>query len=120
MVLGPLHTLADLGDVGEDGLLVAFTHALRRWDLVALRASSGMVRVLLGQEAEESALQRCQYGVGIKLGWGCSLPGGDRIVWESGHHGSRYRFRFSYTMFSQLPARLNAETDACAAGEIVQ
>ena len=36
-VLGlPVHTLADIGDVGEDGLLVAFTQDLRRRDCVTL------------------------------------------------------------------------------------
>ena len=32
----PVHTLADIGDVGEDGLLVAFTQDLRRRDRVTL------------------------------------------------------------------------------------
>lgn len=58
VLLGPLHTLANLGKVGEDGLLVAFTHALGRWDLVALGSSGGVVGVLLGEKAEESALRR--------------------------------------------------------------
>lgn len=58
VVLRPLHTLADLGDVGEDGLLVAFAHALGRWDLVALGASRGMVGVLLGKKGEEPALRK--------------------------------------------------------------
>jgi len=58
VLLGPLHTLADLWEVGENGLLIAFSHALRRWDLVALGTSGGVVRVLLGQEVEESALRQ--------------------------------------------------------------
>jgi hypothetical protein len=38
VLVGTLHPLADLGKVGEDGLLVSFTHALRWGDLVALGA----------------------------------------------------------------------------------
>lgn len=38
VLVGTLHPLADLGKVGEDGLLVSFTHALRWRDLVALGA----------------------------------------------------------------------------------
>lgn len=58
VLLGSLHTLANLGKVGEDGLLVSFTHALRRWDLVALGSSSSVVGVLLGEKAEKPALRR--------------------------------------------------------------
>lgn len=58
VVLGTFHTLANLWKVGEDGLLVAFTHALGRWDLVALGSPGGVVGVLLGEKVEESALRR--------------------------------------------------------------
>lgn len=121
MVLGPLHTLADLGDVGKDGLLVAFTHALGRWDLVALGAASGMVRVLLGQEAEESALQKGQCRVGLMLELERGLPRGDRIVWVSGRHGSRCQFRVSYTrsVVSIPPGRLQRQVSS-AACQVIQ
>lgn len=56
VLLGPLHALADLGDVGKDGLLVSLAHALRRWDLVALLSSGSMLGVLLGEEVEEATL----------------------------------------------------------------
>jgi hypothetical protein len=46
MLLGTLHALANLGDVGEDGLLVAFAKTLRWGDLVATRACAGKVRML--------------------------------------------------------------------------
>lgn len=56
MLVGPLHALANLGEVGENGLLVAFTHTLRWRNLVALGNASGVFGVLLGQEGEETAL----------------------------------------------------------------
>lgn len=46
VLLGTFHPLADLGDVGEDGLLVAFTETLRRRDLVASCAGAREVGVL--------------------------------------------------------------------------
>ncbi len=54
MLIGTLHTLANLGDVCKDSLLVAFTQTLRRWDLVTSRAAGEMVGVLLSEEREES------------------------------------------------------------------
>ena len=46
VLLGTLHPLADLGDVGEDGLLVSFTETLGRWDLVASCAGAREVGML--------------------------------------------------------------------------
>jgi hypothetical protein len=52
-----LHALADLGEVGEDGLLVAFAHALWGRDLVALCARAGEVGMLRVEEREEAVQQ---------------------------------------------------------------
>ena len=49
MLVGTLHALADLGNVGEDGLLVTFTQTLRRRDLVALHAAATKVGVAVRQ-----------------------------------------------------------------------
>ena len=52
----PVHTLADIGDVGEDGLLVAFTQDLRRCDCVTLaggREEGGVGSVKLAVETME-------------------------------------------------------------------
>ena len=46
VLVGPLHALANLGNVCENGLLVAFTQTLGRRDLVALAAARGKVRVV--------------------------------------------------------------------------
>lgn len=46
MFVGPLHAPADLRDVGEYGLLVAFPETLRRWDLIAPRATRQHIRVM--------------------------------------------------------------------------
>ena len=49
----PVHTFADIGDVGEDGLLVTFTHDLWRGDGVPLASGSeegGVRGVQLGVE----------------------------------------------------------------------
>lgn len=54
MLLGTLHALADIGNVGKDGLAVAFAHALRGRDLVALGAGKGVIGVLLGELGEET------------------------------------------------------------------
>lgn len=54
VLVGTLHPLANLGDVGEDGLLVSFTETLRWRDLVALDAVTGEVGVLRVEESEES------------------------------------------------------------------
>jgi hypothetical protein len=49
-----LHTLANLGKVGEDGLLVAFAHALWGRDLVALCARAGKIGMLRVEKCEEA------------------------------------------------------------------
>jgi hypothetical protein len=54
VLVGTLHPLANLGDVGEDGLLISFTETLRRRDLVALDAVAGKIGVLRVEEGEES------------------------------------------------------------------
>lgn len=54
VLVGPLHPLANLGNVGKDGLLVTFAQALRWWDLVTPRAAASVIRVLLGQQGEEA------------------------------------------------------------------
>lgn len=46
MLVCTLHPLADFGNVGKDGLLVAFTETLWRWNLVALCAGAGEVGML--------------------------------------------------------------------------
>jgi hypothetical protein len=55
--VGTLHALADLGEVGEDSLLVAFAHALWGRDLVALCARAGEVGMLRVEEREEAVQQ---------------------------------------------------------------
>lgn len=54
VLVRPLHPLTDVRNVGEDGLLVSFTEALWRWDLVALAAARGKVRMRVVQHDEES------------------------------------------------------------------
>ena len=54
VLVSTLHPLANLGNVGEDGLLVSFTETLRRRDLVALDAVAGEIGVLRVEEGEES------------------------------------------------------------------
>jgi len=54
VLVGTLHTLANLGKVGEDGLLVSFAHALWGRDLVALCARAGEVGMLCVEEREEA------------------------------------------------------------------
>lgn len=68
VLVGSLHTLANLGNVCENGLLVAFTQALRRRDLVALaaaRSKVGVVQLQLREEAgeEERVLDRGDFAV---------------------------------------------------------
>lgn len=58
VLVGTLHALADVGNVGKDGLLVTLTHALRGRDLVALDAAQGVVGVLLRQLVEEALQKR--------------------------------------------------------------
>lgn len=54
VLVGSLHALADLGNVCKDGLLVAFSQALWRRDLVALAAARSKVWVVQLQLAEEA------------------------------------------------------------------
>lgn len=54
MLLGSLHTLRNIGDVGKDGFSVAFSHALGRGDLVALGSWGSVVGVSLGELVEEA------------------------------------------------------------------
>lgn len=60
VLLGSLHALADIGNVGENSFSVAFSHTLRRGNLVALCSSHNVVGVSLGELAEES---RKEHGV---------------------------------------------------------
>lgn len=46
MLVSTLHTLADFGNVGKDGLLVSFTQTLWWRDLVALRTRRHEVGML--------------------------------------------------------------------------
>ena len=55
VLLGTLHPLANLGEVCEDGLLVAFTHTLRGRNLVALGARAGKVG-MCGMEQRKEAV----------------------------------------------------------------
>src|SRR5690242_16176792 len=50
VLVGTLHPLANLGDVGEDGLLVSFTETLWWGDLVALDAVAGEIGMLRVEE----------------------------------------------------------------------
>lgn len=54
VVVGPLHALADIGDVGENGTTVTFTETLGRGDLVGLGAAGQQVGVVALDEGEES------------------------------------------------------------------
>lgn len=67
MLVGTLHPLADLGDVGEDGLLVSFTETLRWGDLVALDAVAGEVGMLRVEKGKESVQKH------VVLDGGCVL-----------------------------------------------
>lgn len=61
MLVRTLHALANLGNVGKDGLLVAFTETLWRGDLIALCAGAsqvGMRRVEQGEEAVQEQVVR--------------------------------------------------------------
>jgi hypothetical protein len=57
VLLGTLHPLTDLSNVGEDGLLVAFTETLRRGDLVASCAGACEVGMCAVEECEEAVEQ---------------------------------------------------------------
>lgn len=54
VLIGTLHPLTDLGDVGKDGLLVSFTETLRWRNLIALDAVAGKIGMLRVEEREES------------------------------------------------------------------
>ena len=54
MVVGTLHALADIGDVGENGTTVTFTQTLGWRDLVRLGAAGQQVGVVALDEGEES------------------------------------------------------------------
>jgi len=58
VLIGSLHALADLRDVGEDGLLVTFTKTLWWRDLVASGTARCVVWVLLGEKGEESVEEK--------------------------------------------------------------
>lgn len=64
VVVGTLHTLADVGDVGEDSTTVTFTQTLGRGDLVGLGAARQQIGVVALDEGEES---RDQQRVGDSL-----------------------------------------------------
>ena len=53
MVVGTLHTLADIGNVGENGTTVTLTQALGRGNLVGLGAAGEEVGVVALDEGEE-------------------------------------------------------------------
>lgn len=54
VVVRTLHTLADVGDVREDGTTVTFTQTLRRRDLIRLGAAGQQVGMVALDEGEES------------------------------------------------------------------
>lgn len=54
MFLAPLHSLADIWDVGKNRLFVAFSETLRRWDNVALGAAGQHIRMRFVQDFEEA------------------------------------------------------------------
>ena len=68
----PVHTLADIGNVGEDGLLVAFTQDLRGRDGVSLaggREQCGVRGVQLAVEAVEELNQ--EQSAHVRMGEMC-------------------------------------------------
>ena len=52
-----LHALADVGDVGEDGLLVPFAETLRGGDLIALGSARHHVRMIRVHQPVKPAQQ---------------------------------------------------------------
>lgn len=54
VVIGTLHTLANIGDVGENGTTVTFTQTLRRRDLIRLGTAGEEVGVVALNEGKES------------------------------------------------------------------
>ena len=78
-----VHALADLGDVGEDGFLVALAETLGRWDFVGARATGEDVWVVLIElvvEAREEELVGDGRGGGVRpdarAGFGVAGLGG--------------------------------------------
>lgn len=65
MVIGPLHALADIGNVGKDSTSVTLTQTLRRGNLVALRPAGQEIGMVALDEGEES---RNEQRVGDRLG----------------------------------------------------
>lgn len=83
MLVASLHALADFGDVGKDGLLVAFTQTLWWGDLVRLGAAGqhvGMLRLDEGEEAREE--QRVRDGLASGVG-----PDASALLWVAGFSG---------------------------------
>jgi hypothetical protein len=69
VLLSSLHALADVGNVGEDSLSVAFSHTLRRGNLVALCSGGNMVGVPLGELVEETSEEHTvANGLGLIVG----------------------------------------------------
>jgi hypothetical protein len=54
VVVGTLHTLADIGDVGEDSTTVTFTQTLGRRNLIRLGTAGQDIGVVALNEGEES------------------------------------------------------------------
>lgn len=54
VVIRTLHTLADIGDIGENGTTVTFTQTLRRRDLVRLGTAGEHVGVVALDEGKET------------------------------------------------------------------
>lgn len=65
MVVGPLHTLADISNVGEDSTSVTLTQTLRWGNLVRLGTARQQIGVVALDEGEESGDEQ---GVGDSLG----------------------------------------------------
>jgi hypothetical protein len=88
VLLRALHPLADLGDVCEDSLLVAFTEALRGRDLVApCTGATREVGMLCVKQGEETAQEEI-------IGDGC----GRVVLPDSGafEHVALLHFGFSW------------------------
>jgi hypothetical protein len=69
VVVRTLHTLADIGDVCEDGTTVTFTQTLRRRNLIRLGAAGQQVGVVALDEGEESGdEERVRDGLGSVVG----------------------------------------------------
>ncbi|KAI6768341.1 hypothetical protein HG530_006350 [Fusarium avenaceum] len=69
VLLSSLHALADIGNVGEDSLSVAFSHTLRRGNLVALCSGGNVVGVPLSELVEETSEEHTvANGLGLIVG----------------------------------------------------